>query len=149
MIRSFHQVFASHELGGAGLIALRLARLLKAHGQDSHVWIPGEGVAQRQAEDLGLRTHAYDVTGLSSPSKTKAIASNLTFWRKLCAHSPDLIHIHSPFHYRALRFALGLSRSRCVVHVHIEENEDGLRWAFKRPPDLIITCARFLVPYVQ
>jgi glycosyltransferase involved in cell wall biosynthesis len=149
MRSSFHQVLASPEIGGAGLIALRLASLLEVHGQDSHVWIPGEGAAQRQAADLGLRTHAYDMTGLFSPSKIKAIASNLSFWRKLYAYSPDLIHIHSPFHYRALRFALEFSRSMCVVHVHIEENEDGLRWAFKRPPDVIITCARFLVQYVQ
>jgi len=38
---------------------------------------------------------------------------------------------------------------RCVVHVQLEEDVEGLRWAFKTPPDLIITCARFLEGYVR
>jgi glycosyltransferase involved in cell wall biosynthesis len=49
----------------------------------------------------------------------------------------------------ALRWGLmrtGLTR---VVHIHLEEGEPSLRWAFKSPPDLIISCARFLVDLVR
>jgi glycosyltransferase involved in cell wall biosynthesis len=31
----------------------------------------------------------------------------------------------------------------------LDEDEAGLRWALKHPPDLIITCARSLEPYVR
>lgn len=145
----FHQVLASHELGGAGLIALRLANVLKGRGQDSHVWIPGEGPAQRRAEDLGLAAHLYNARDLFSCSRLGAMTNNMRFWRKLYPHRGDLFHIHAPFHYRALLLALQLSRMRCVVHVQLEEQAEGLRWAFKTPPTLIITCARFLVEYVR
>jgi glycosyltransferase involved in cell wall biosynthesis len=149
MASCFHQVLASHELGGAGLIALGLARELQDRGQVSHVWIPGEGPAQWKAEDLGLITHSYTAMGLFSSSKIRGIANNFGFWYNLSLHSPGLIHIHSPFHYRALLLALKLSRMKAVVHVQLEEDEEGLRWAFKTPPDLIITCARFLEGYVR
>ena len=149
MVSCFHQVLASHELGGAGHIALGLASELQGRGQVSHVWIPGEGPAQRKAEELGLITHSYTATGLSISAKIRAITNNLSFWQKLYFHRPGLIHIHSPFHYRALLLALKLSRMRCVVHVQLEEDVEGLRWAFKTPPDLIITCARFLEGYVR
>jgi glycosyltransferase involved in cell wall biosynthesis len=36
-----------------------------------------------------------------------------------------------------------------VVHVHIEEDEAGLRWALKSPPELIVTCARSLIDHVR
>jgi len=37
MVSCFHQVLASHELGGAGHIALGLASELQGRGQVSHV----------------------------------------------------------------------------------------------------------------
>jgi D-inositol-3-phosphate glycosyltransferase len=45
--------------------------------------------------------------------------------------------------------ALKLSRLKSVVHVHLDEDENGLRWAFQTPSDLIITCAPFLEEYVR
>jgi glycosyltransferase involved in cell wall biosynthesis len=36
-----------------------------------------------------------------------------------------------------------------VAHVQIEEDLALLRWAFRRPPNLIITCARYLVDHVR
>jgi glycosyltransferase involved in cell wall biosynthesis len=42
-----------------------------------------------------------------------------------------------------------LSQLKRAVHVQIEESGAVLKWAFRHPPDLIITCARFLVPQVR
>jgi glycosyltransferase involved in cell wall biosynthesis len=52
-------------------------------------------------------------------------------------------------HYGALW--RGLRRSGLVraVHVQIEEHPDGLRWAFRCAPELIVTCAEFLVEPVR
>jgi len=44
---------------------------------------------------------------------------------------------------------LAMSGLKTVVHVHLQETEEGLQWAFKRPPDVIVTCARTLVEYVR
>jgi len=60
-----------------------------------------------------------------------------------------LVHVQSPSVYRLLLPALLFSRSSFAVHVHIEEDLETLQWAFRRPPELIITCARFLSDYVR
>jgi glycosyltransferase involved in cell wall biosynthesis len=46
---------------------------------------------------------------------------------------------------------MGFARSglKTIVHVHLQEAEEGLRWALKRPPDVIVTCARTLVESVR
>ena len=31
----------------------------------------------------------------------------------------------------------------------LKEGEEGLRWAFQNPPNVIITCAQFLVDHVR
>jgi hypothetical protein len=66
----FDQVLASHELAGAGLIALRLARELKNRGQSSHLWIPGEGPAQCKAQALSLPVYTYSPADIFSISNT-------------------------------------------------------------------------------
>ena len=60
-----------------------------------------------------------------------------------------IAHIHSPYHYKAFQMGLGMSGVKTVVHVHLQEGEEGLRWAFEKPPDIIITCARMLEEYVR
>ena len=148
MARIYH-VLPSHELGGAGQIALHLVHDLQARGQISQVWIPGGGAAKCKAEHLGLNVHTYDSIGLFSSSKLKALTANFHIWRELCADPPDLLHFHSPFVYKAILPVLKFLRTTSVVHIHLDEDETGLRWALKHPPDLIITCARFLEPYVR
>jgi glycosyltransferase involved in cell wall biosynthesis len=145
----FHQMLVSHELGGAGLIALQLASFLKGRGQESHVWIPGVGPAQYKASSMGLAAHFYDSKSIFSSSRIRAATGNWRVGRELHCHSPGLIHIHSPFFYRALRLGFKLSHLKSIAHVHIDEDDNALRWAFKKPPDLIITCARFLVDHVR
>jgi glycosyltransferase involved in cell wall biosynthesis len=142
-------MLASKELGGAGLIALYLANSLSAQFQESHVWIPGEGPAQRKAHELGLQYHLYSSTSAFSKSKVEQVAANLKIAQRLYRYRSGVMHIYSPFHYRVLRLGLNLSHLKCIVHVQLEEEEEGLHWAFKNPPDLIITCAKFLVEYIR
>jgi len=51
----FHQILVSREIGGAGLIALGLAKFTEQQGQQTRVWIPEEGPALRSANTLGLQ----------------------------------------------------------------------------------------------
>jgi glycosyltransferase involved in cell wall biosynthesis len=146
---SFHQVLSSHELGGAGQLGLHVAYDLMMRGQTSKVWIPGEGPAKSKAEKWGLNVNTYDATRLFSPSKLRVLVANYHIWRKLPAYSPALVHFHSPYVYRAMMPMLKLSHAKSMVHIHLDEDEAGLRWALKCPPDLVVTCARFLEPYVR
>jgi glycosyltransferase involved in cell wall biosynthesis len=145
----YHQFLVSRELGGAGLVALHLAKYLTARGRRSPAWIPGDGRARDEADRLGLMILTYDLTAAAAPSRLRAAKGNWQVWRGLRGRGPGLVHVHSPGAYGALRPALRHSGLRQVVHVQIEEEAEGLRWALRSPPDLIITCARFLVEQVR
>ncbi len=144
-----HQMLVSRELGGAGLIALELAAGLEKRGQQTVTWIPGQGPAATRAEEMGIAYHQYEPTKALGHALFPGLLCNWKIGQLLRRRSPGLIHVHSPFHYGALAPAFKLAGLNTVVHVHLEEDKPGLRWALKRPPDVIITCARFLVDYVR
>jgi glycosyltransferase involved in cell wall biosynthesis len=147
---TYHQVLVSRDLGGAGLFALRIADELRRRSRPHRVWVPGEGAAADEARRLGLEVHGYDAALISgSQSRWQAAIANLGLARVLRGGGRGLVHVHSPQVYRLLLPALMLSGLRRVAHVQIEEGAEGLRWAFRRPPHLIITCARYLIESVR
>jgi glycosyltransferase involved in cell wall biosynthesis len=145
----FHQMLTARTYGGANTIALNLAVALRDCGEQSYAWIPGEGPAKAKAEEMGLTMRLYDPTRALASSRLSSALCNWTIARQLYSYRPGLIHVHSPHFYRALWPALKMSQLKTVVHVHLEEEREGLRWALRRPPDIIITCARFLSEYVR
>lgn len=148
-MRCFHQVLVSKELGGAGLIGIHLSSYLQSQGEDCHIWIPGEGAASQAVQKLGLRCHTYDASCVSSSSTLRAAVGNWKMWRNLRPYRVGIVHIHSPFHYRALRLGFTGLGLKTIVHVHLQEAEEALRWAFAKPPEVIVTCARTLVEHVR
>jgi len=144
-----HQLLVSKELGGAGLVALHLAAGLDEKGRSSHVWVPGEGPATSKARDLGLSYRIYEPDKAFVSSRVQSLLWNWKVGRSLRHDCPGIIHVHSPFFYGALSFAIRISRLKSVAHVHLKDEKQGLQWAFKNPPDVIITCARFLENYVR
>jgi glycosyltransferase involved in cell wall biosynthesis len=144
-----HQLLASNELGGAGLIALNLADFFRTQFQECHVWIPGDGSAKRKANELGLSHHLYNPANVLSSSKVRAAVGNWRIGRALHRHSPGIVHFYSPFYYGALCQGVKISGLKNIVHIQLEEGREGLSWAFKSPPDLIITCANFLVEHIR
>lgn len=145
----FHQMLGAKTLGGADLIGLHLAGFLRDTGQKYCVWIPGKGPALRRAQQLALNSHAYDASCAFTTSRLRAVIGNWKIWRNFRRYRPGIVHIHSPYHYRALQMGLARSGLKTIVHVHLQEAEEGLRWALKRPPDVIVTCARTLVESVR
>jgi glycosyltransferase involved in cell wall biosynthesis len=146
---NYHQVLVSKELGGAGLIGLELASALRDRRSNSHLWIPEEGPAAARAEAMGLSWRRFDAAKAFSSSRLTALGCNWKLGRLLRAHQPGLVHVHSPSLYGAVSLGLNLSKLKTIAHVQIEEEEGTLRWAFQRPPNVIITCAQFLVPHVR
>lgn len=145
----YHQMLVSEELGGAGLIALQVAADVKKRGYPSHVWVPGPGPAEVEAKRLGLIVHRFEADGALSNSRTRTARCNWRLARRLRRLTPGLIHVHSPYHYGALHWALRVSGLVRVAHVQIEADQDGLCWSVRRPPELIVTCAHFLVDVVR
>ena len=82
-------------------------------------------------------------------SKTRVAVGNWKIWRNFHPYRPGIVHIHSPYHYKILQTGLKLSGLKTVVHVHLQEAEEGLRWAFEKPPDVIVTCARTFAKQVR
>src|SRR5262249_9206702 len=60
-----------------------------------------------------------------------------------------LVHVHTPGVYRLLLPALRLAGVRAVVPLQIDTDPAELRWAFRSPPDLIITCARYMASPIR
>lgn len=145
----FHQVLVSRNLGGAGIVALRLAQFFHAQNRPSYVWVPGDGSSKDKAQELNLVYREYDAARLFHSSKVTLAIENMKIGRLLRRQSPGILHVHSPFYYKALHLGLMISGLKSVAHVQIEEGEEGLRWAFQNPPNVIITCARFLVDHVR
>jgi glycosyltransferase involved in cell wall biosynthesis len=147
---SVNQILVSRDLGGAGLFALRIADELRKRSQPSRVWIPGEGAAAHEAHRLELEVEYYDPALISGTQpRWQAAIGNLGFWKDIRGGGRGLVHVHSPYAYRLLLPGLLLSRMPRVAHVQLDEGHEGLRWAFCRPPHLIITCARYLVDSVR
>ena len=145
---SYHHVLGSSEFGGAGLTALRLAKTLSTRTPRCRLWMTGDGPMRQMVKEWGLVNGEYPAHLLSSGKLHSAIA-NCKFGNILRRQGPGIIHLHSLVHYGALQLGLRLSGLRRVVHVQLEEDSVGLQWAFKHPPDMIITCARYLVDYVR
>jgi glycosyltransferase involved in cell wall biosynthesis len=144
----YHQLLVSREIGGAGVVALRLATEAKSRGLKSQIWVPGEGAALKEAAGLGLAAAPIDLAPAFSSSRIRAALANWRIGRRLRHFRPGLVHVHSPVFYGSLRWALRFSGLKRVVHVHLEEGA-GFHWVFNDPPELIITCARFLVEHVR
>jgi glycosyltransferase involved in cell wall biosynthesis len=147
---TYNQILVSKELGGAAFVGLRIADALRRRSQRSRIWIPGEGPAGREARRLGLDVQCYDTAIIAgTQTRTQAALGNLGFLRDLRIGGRGIIHVHAPHAYRLLLPSLMFSGMPRVVHVHLESESEGLRWAFRRPPHLIITCARYLVEPVR
>jgi glycosyltransferase involved in cell wall biosynthesis len=144
-----HQMLVSKELGGAGLIGIHLASFLRMKGQEYCLWIPGEGAALRKIQQSALKFNTYDTSCVFSASKMKALVGNWKIWRNFHPYRPGIVHIHSPYYYKALQMGLQMSGLKTVVHIHLQEAAAGLRWTFEQPPDVIITCARTLAEFVR
>jgi glycosyltransferase involved in cell wall biosynthesis len=138
-------VLVSRELGGAGLIAVHVARHLRERGRDCRAWVPGPGPAWDEATRNGVPCEAYDAARALGAARLPALSANWRFGRQLRASGAGVVHVHSPLQYGALRWGLRFAGTARVVHVHLDEDEEGLRWAFRSPPELVVTCARFLV----
>jgi glycosyltransferase involved in cell wall biosynthesis len=139
----YHHFLVSRELGGAGLIALQLASRASREGMAVDVWVPGSGRAAQAAEREGLPWHSYDLAGMTAGNLRHAWACCRLALR--LPAQPGIAHVHGPGAYRLLRPALRRTPLRTVVHVQIDAAPGEVQWAFRDSPDLVVTCARYMI----
>jgi L-malate glycosyltransferase len=145
----YHQVLPSAELGGGNLVALELAAFLRERGECTSIWVPGEGTTLERARRMGLATEVFNGPGLFRGGLLRPLLANWRLARRLRRQAPGVVHVHSSFSYGSMSWGLRRSGLPRVMHVQLEGGSDGLRWALQRPPELIVTCARFLVEHVR
>lgn len=143
------QILASSDLGGGEFVGIHLSKGLVTQGIESEVWIPDDGAAYRESLEKGIKKSFYPLKQASSSKIPFAIMGNARFALQTIFSKSDLLHFHSPFIYRMLRLGTKRLPTRQVVHVHLESDEEGLKWALSDPPDVIVVCAAFLENYVR
>ncbi len=144
------QCLASAELGGGEMVAIQLAVSLNDNNFRNGVLVPGRGVAHAEVLSRGIATESYPLNLCSDSSKPIAFLGNCIALYKLRKIKSDILHFHSPFVYRSVLMALSFSGGqKTIAHVHLEYEAEGLKWAFKCPPDVIVVCAKFLENHVR
>jgi len=143
----YHQVLDTPELGGGNLYALAVAEHLHRSGLTAPVWIGGSGPAVDEVARRGLSPRSFDQNALRAGGLPAAIQLGQLAWR--LRQGRGLVHTHSTFLHGLMARAFRVAGVRCIAHVHIESTDDDYRWAFRRPPHAIVTCAEFLVRHVE
>jgi glycosyltransferase involved in cell wall biosynthesis len=143
----YQHFLVSRDLGGAGLIALKLAAWSARQGMRVGVWIPGGGPAAEAAEQEGLSWRGYDLAAMTAGSWRHAWACGRLALK--LPRRPGLAHVHMPGAYRLIRPALRLAGLRTVVHVQIDPSPEDVTWAFRDPPDVVVTCARYMIAPIR
>jgi glycosyltransferase involved in cell wall biosynthesis len=142
-----HQVLVSHLIGGAAVVAIRLAAAAKTRGLRTVAWIPGEGPAASEIDRLGVRRRGYDLDALKG-SQAARLVSCARIAVALMGSWRPIVHVHNPAVFGMLRPALQAARARAVVHFQIEASPGEIEWTLESPPAHIVTCAKYIAAAV-
>lgn len=138
-----HQVLVSRLIGGAGVVAIRLAAAVARRQVPTVAWVPGTGPASEALDAAGTNWRTYDLEQMRGGAVPQLWAA-LRMAGGLGAVSRPIVHVHNPTVYRLLRPALMAVRARTVVHFQIEPSKEEIRWSMRYPPDCIVACARYI-----
>ena len=139
-----HQILVSPLLGGAGLVAVRLAAAARRRAIRCTAWVPGDGIAAETLARDHVPRQFYDLEGLKG-HLTGRLAASGRMWCGLASARRAIAHVHNPIVFGLVRPILRAAGLRTVVHFQLEPSAEEIAWAVKRPPSHIITCARYMV----
>jgi glycosyltransferase involved in cell wall biosynthesis len=148
---NLHQVLASPLVGGAGVVAIRLAEAARARGLPCVGWVPDRGPASDAFDRGGIGWRTYDLDRMRRGPVSHVLACARMFvkfpWPHLTAG--PVVHVHNPTIYRFVRPALVAARARVVVHFQIEPTTEEIRWALESPPNHVIACAKYIARSIE
>ncbi|MBY0527907.1 MAG: glycosyltransferase family 4 protein [Gemmataceae bacterium] len=142
---NYHNMLRSPRFGGAEKLAVEIHKYVAAQRPGkSKLLVPAGGDTETLARSERLDFQTFQLNWLLGPRRLPSLAANLDLLVKLRRRSQGVLHIHAPFMYGALQPFLAISGFKTVVHVHLDYSEEDLRWAFRRSPDVVIVCAKFM-----
>src|SRR5438093_1989399 len=97
-----HEILVSPLIGGAGIVAIRLAAAARERGVPCLAWVPGHGPASEalSREQVDWRTYNLDAMSRSSVAHLLVCASIVP---TLFSLERSVVHVHNPVVYRYLR----------------------------------------------
>jgi glycosyltransferase involved in cell wall biosynthesis len=143
MPKQLHQVLVSPRIGGAAVVAMRLADMGRRTGVPTRAWVPGRGPASEALDRAGVPWHQYDLRAMRQ-STVSQLWSCLKMASALIRHGRPVVHVHNPVVYRVLRPALAAAGVKVVVHFHLEPEPGEVEWTLAHPPDHVVVCARYI-----
>ncbi len=147
-VREVHQVLPSHRIGGAAVLAIRLAGEAKTRGADSHAWVPQPGPASEALTELGVRWHLYSLDGLRGGKAAHALAL-ASIGRRLLRSRRALVHVHNPLVYGMMSPMLRMLGTRSLVTFHIDPSAWEIQWSLRHSPGAIITCSQSIASQIR
>jgi glycosyltransferase involved in cell wall biosynthesis len=145
--RFIHQVLVSRLIGGAGVVAIKLAAEVRLHGR-SVAWVPGTGAASIALTGEQVPWHTYDLDAIRAGTAGQLLACAGMVPRLAHPRRP-VVHVHNPVVFRLIRPALVASRARTIVHFQIEPAAEELEYSLRFPPDHVIACARYIAARIE
>ncbi|WP_020471100.1 glycosyltransferase family 4 protein [Zavarzinella formosa] len=145
---SIHHLLDTGELGGGNLVALATARLMKPLLAETHLWLD-HGPAEAVGRADGLTLHHLGQAKLRSAGRFTGRYLEWKLGRQFRKFGPGILYSSSAFLHGLTGRAAKASGLPRLVHVQIEDTIPNWKWAFREPPDAIITCAKFLAAGVR
>jgi len=146
---TLHQILVSRHIGGAAVVAIRLANAARTRGFRCTAWVPGRGAASDALDRAGVDWHTYDFDGLRRQRAVRRLAACARMFPKLARRPRPIVHVHNPVVFGLLRPALLAVRARSVVHFHTEPSTDEIEWAARCRPSHIVACARHVAERIE
>ena len=143
-----HQVLVSPLLGGAGLMALRLAEAAGRRAIPCTAWLPGPGIAADTLARDRVPSQFYDLERLKGHLAGRLAASG-RMWYGLASAGRAIAHVHNPIVFGLVRPVLRAAGLKTVVHFHLEPAAQEIDWTVARPPSHIVTCARYMAAPIR
>jgi len=143
------QVVPDQELGGASLIAIKLASKPPVKDWSFSFWSPQGGQVASRVREMGIDSRPLERNILFNQSRLRSLGYNLQVGRKLRFSGASVAHLHCPYLYSALRHGLKWSGLKRIVHVHNDISSVELDRLLKVPPDVTIACAGFLADRIK
>jgi len=141
-------VLVSPLVGGAAVVAIRLAAAARERGIRCIAWVPGPGPASEALSTAEVPWRTYGLTAMQSGTGPHLIACARMI-PGLLGTSRPVVHVHNPVVYRFLRPALAAARARVVVHFHIEPGPEEIARVLEYPPDHVVACARYIAATIN
>ena len=146
----YHQLLVSPDIGGAEKLAVEIHKFsVTARGAVSRLLVPPGGGCEVLVRSEAFPFAPYHLTGLLSGNRLRSTFANLDLVRRMAGFRSPVVHVHSPFVYGATRLFRRTTSVKTVLHIHLDYSLEQLHWPLAVPPDLILVCARSVLPVVN